>query len=159
MKCPFCGSLENRVIDSRLSQGGEVTRRRRECDSCGRRYTSYERVEPFMPLVVKRDGTRQPYDRLKLMAGLRRAVVKRPVPNEKLEQLVDELERDLIDSGHREVSSTTVGDRIMVGLKRVDAVAYVRFASVYRKFDNVEEFLLELSRLREVSVAHETSRG
>jgi transcriptional repressor NrdR len=147
MKCPYCGQLENKVIDSRLSQGGEVTRRRRECDACIRRYTTYERVEQTLPTVVKRDGRRQPFDRLKIIAGLQRAVVKRPVSAEALDRLVDALERDLADMAEREVNSTVIGEKILAALKALDSVAYVRFASVYRQFDNLDEFTGELTKL------------
>src|SRR3954462_14347575 len=105
MKCPFCGQLDNKVIDSRLSQGGEVTRRRRECDSCTRRYTTYERVEEVLPLVVKKDSRREPFDRMKVIAGLRRACEKRPVSSETIERIVDNIERQLVDSGEKEVAS------------------------------------------------------
>lgn len=149
MKCPYCGVLDNKVIDSRLSQGGEATRRRRECEGCNRRYTTYERVEQVLPMVVKRDGRRQPFDRMKLLAGLRRAVVKRPVPAEALDRLVDAVERDLMESGEKEVQAAAVGEKVMEGLRDLDSVAYVRFASVYRQFKDLDEFLLELSRLRE----------
>ncbi len=148
MKCPYCGILDNKVIDSRLSQGGEATRRRRECEGCGRRYTTYERVEQVLPMVVKRDGRRQPFDRLKVLAGLRRAVVKLPVPMEALERLVDQLERDVAESGDKEVPSAAIGERVLEGLRDLDPVAYVRFASVYRQFKDVQEFVSELSRLR-----------
>lgn len=147
MKCPFCGTLENRVIDSRLSQGGEVTRRRRECESCKRRYTTYERVEQTLPLIVKKDGRREPFDRLKALGGLRRAVEKRPVPAEALDRVVDLVERDLTESGEREVPSSRIGERVMEELRSLDQVAYVRFASVYRQFEDVHAFMAELSDL------------
>src|ERR1700744_1656271 len=134
MKCPFCGHLDNKVIDSRLSQGGEVTRRRRECDHCARRYTTYERVEEVLPMVVKKDGRREPFDRMKVSAGLRRACEKRPVSSETLERIVDRIERELVDSGEKEVESTRIGERCMEALREADQVAYVRFASVYRSF-------------------------
>jgi transcriptional repressor NrdR len=147
MKCPFCGTLDNKVIDSRLSQGGEVTRRRRECEGCQRRYTTYERVEQVLPLVVKKDGRREPFDRMKILGGLHRASVKRPVSAESLERLVDDLERELVETGEKEVSSTAVGERVMDALRDLDHVAYVRFASVYRQFKDTNEFLSELSQL------------
>ncbi|MCA9581606.1 MAG: transcriptional repressor NrdR [Myxococcales bacterium] len=140
MKCPFCGVLDNRVIDSRLSQGGEVTRRRRECEKCARRYTTYERVEQVLPLIIKRDGRRQPFDRAKVMAGLQRAVIKRPVSGESLDRLVDMVETRLADLGEREVHAAIIGERILEGLKVLDPVAFVRFASVYREFDDLDEF-------------------
>lgn len=141
MKCPYCGNLENRVIDSRLSQAGEVTRRRRECEYCAKRYTTYERIERALPMVLKRDAQRQPFDRVKLLAGLRRAAVKRPISAEELEQLVDEIEKELIEIGEREVDSSVIGEKILARLKDIDSVAYVRFASVYRHFEDVDEFL------------------
>jgi transcriptional repressor NrdR len=147
MKCPFCGTLDNHVIDSRLSQGGEVTRRRRECDACKRRYTTYERVEQVLPLVVKKDGRREPFDRMKILAGLRRACEKRPVSSEALEALVDQIERELVEAGDKECPSSQIGERIMDRLKSVDPVAYVRFASVYRSFKDIHEFMTELSEL------------
>lgn len=147
MKCPFCGSLENRVIDSRLSQGGEVTRRRRTCEACDRRYTTYERVEQALPLVVKKDGRREPFDRMKILAGLRSACEKRPVSVEALEGLVDRVERDVVESSDKEVDSSLVGERVMAALRDLDQVAYVRFASVYRSFRDIHEFMAELNQL------------
>ncbi len=147
MKCPFCGTLDNKVIDSRLSQGGEVTRRRRECEKCERRYTTYERVEQVLPFVVKKDGRREPFDRIKLLAGVRRACEKRPVSQESLELLLDQIERDLVETGEKEVVSTIVGEKVMAALRALDAVAYVRFASVYRSFDDVSEFAAEIGKL------------
>jgi transcriptional repressor NrdR len=147
MRCPFCSKLDNKVIDSRLSQAGEVVRRRRECEGCGRRYTTYERIEQTLPLVVKKDGRRQPYDRVKLLAGLRRACVKRPVSAETLERLLNRLERQLVDIGDPEVSSALLGSKVLGALRDTDPVAYVRFASVYREFQNAEEFMDELRTL------------
>lgn len=147
MKCPFCGHLDNKVIDSRLSQGGEVTRRRRECDHCTRRYTTYERVEETLPLVVKKDGRREPFDRMKVIGGLRRACEKRPVSSETIERTVDRIERELVDSGEKEVVSSMIGERCMEALRDTDPVAYVRFASVYRSFKDIHEFMNALSNL------------
>jgi transcriptional repressor NrdR len=147
MKCPFCGQLENKVIDSRLSQGGEVTRRRRECDGCARRYTTYERVEEVLPLLVKKDGRREPFDRMKVVGGLRRACEKRPVSSETLDRIVDRIERELVDSGEKEVAASLVGERCMEALRDTDPVAYVRFASVYRSFKDIHEFMNALSTL------------
>ena len=138
MRCPFCSKLDNKVIDSRLSQAGEVVRRRRECEGCARRYTTYERIEQTLPLVVKKDGRRQPYDRVKLLAGLRRACVKRPVSAETLERLLNRLERQLVDIGDPEVSSALLGSKVLGALRDTDPVAYVRFASVYRDFQNAQ---------------------
>jgi transcriptional repressor NrdR len=147
MKCPFCGSVDNKVIDSRLSQADEVTRRRRECERCARRFTTYERIELVLPMVVKKDGRREPFDRLKVLAGLRRACEKRPVPSERLEQLVDKIERDCVESGDKEIEASRIGEEVMRGLKELDQVAYVRFASVYRSFKDIHEFMSELSQL------------
>ncbi len=149
MRCPFCSTLDNRVIDSRLSQAGEVTRRRRECEGCKRRYTTYERVEQAVPMVVKKDGRRQPFDRSKLLRGLQRACVKRPVAPDALERLLDEIERGLVETGEPEVASAEVGRRVLASLRALDQVAYVRFASVYRDFQDAHEFMNELSELLE----------
>jgi transcriptional repressor NrdR len=148
MRCPFCGTLENKVIDSRLAYAGEATRRRRECEGCARRYTTYERVEQSLPMISKKDGRRQPFDRGKLLAGLRRACVKRPVTPDALERLLDEIERALTERGEPEVPSSEIGRHVLSALRDLDPVAYVRFASVYRDFKNVEEFLDELTQLR-----------
>jgi transcriptional repressor NrdR len=159
MKCPFCATLENKVIDSRLSAGGEVTRRRRECESCGRRYTTYERVEQVLPLVVKKDDRREAFDRMKVLAGLRRACEKRPVSSEQLERLVDGIERDLVETGEKEVHSAVIGERVMASLKDLDQVAYVRFASVYREFKDIHEFMDALSTLLKTPGGGTTSPG
>lgn len=147
MKCPFCGSVENKVIDSRLSQGDEVTRRRRECEACARRFTTYERVELLLPMVVKKDGRRESYDRLKVMAGLRRACEKRPVSTDQLESLLNRMERDLVEAGDKEIDAAKIGEFVMRELRDLDQVAYVRFASVYRSFKDIHEFMAELSHL------------
>jgi transcriptional repressor NrdR len=147
MRCPFCGTLDNKVIDSRLSHGGETTRRRRECNGCQRRYTTYEKVELSLPMVLKKDGRRQPFDRAKLMAGLRRACVKRPVTQDALDRLLDDLERQLSERGEGEVTSDEIGAQVLRALRETDQVAYVRFASVYRDFKDVHEFMAELSGL------------
>jgi transcriptional repressor NrdR len=147
MKCPFCGGLDNKVTDSRLSQGDEVIRRRRECEGCGRRFTTYERIELVLPMVVKKDGRRESFDRLKVLAGLRRACEKRPVGTEALDALVDQIERALVESGDKEVVSAAIGEQVMQRLREVDQVAYVRFASVYRSFKDIHEFMSELSQL------------
>lgn len=147
MKCPFCADLENKVIDSRLSKEGQVIRRRRECLACGRRFTTYERVEETMPLVVKKDGRREAFDRLKILSGIKLACQKRPVSSEAMEHVVDEVERRLQELGEREVSSSLIGEQVMRGLQRLDDVAYVRFASVYRSFKDIGEFMNELKDL------------
>jgi transcriptional repressor NrdR len=147
MKCPSCGQLDNKVIDSRLSEGGEATRRRRECVACGRRYTTYERLEEALPLIVKKDGRRESFDRRKLIQGLERACQKRPVSAQAREEVADAIERDLRESGEREIGSSEIGEKVMAHLRELDQVAYVRFASVYRQFDDIGEFLDELQRL------------
>jgi transcriptional repressor NrdR len=147
MKCPFCGSENDKVIDSRISQGGDVTRRRRECESCERRYTTYERVEQVLPMVVKKDQRREPFNREKVLAGLRRACEKRPIEWEKVDALVNRIERELAGSGDKEVDSSRIGEQVMAGLRELDQVAYVRFASVYRSFKDIHEFMAELREL------------
>jgi len=144
MKCPYCGHLENRVVDSRLNREYTITRRRRMCDACGRRFTTYERLEVTMPMMVKKDGRREAWDRHKVVEGLKKACEKRPVSMERIDEFVDTLERELQDMGEREVPVRLVGERVMDGLRRLDGVAYVRFASVYRQFKDLNEFMDEL---------------
>lgn len=139
--------MESKVTDSRVATAGEVIRRRRECESCGRRFTTYERVEEVLPLVVKKDGRREVFDRQKVLGGLRRACDKRAVPLATLEHIVDAIERELIESGDKEVSSEQVGERVMKNLREVDPVAYVRFASVYRQFKDIDELRSEIELL------------
>src|SRR5881296_3503815 len=140
MRCPFCHDLENRVVDSRLGKEGDAIRRRRHCEHCGRRFTTYERVEESLPMVVKKDGRREPFERAKIVNGLKRACEKRPVS-------ADTIEDQLQESGEREVTSGTIGEAVMRELHAVDGVAYVRFASVYRSFRDVHEFMRELEDL------------
>ncbi len=147
MKCPFCRDLENKVIDSRLSKDGDIIRRRRECLRCQRRFTTYERVEEMLPMIVKKDGRREVYERLKVIAGLKKACEKRPVSMEMIEQTADRIERMLQERGEKEVSSSVIGEAIMRALYDLDKVAYVRFASVYRSFEDVNEFMRELKDL------------
>src|SRR5512140_1062619 len=147
MRCPSCKDPENKVIDSRESHEGAVIRRRRECLACKRRFTTYERVEELMPLIVKKDGRREGFDRDKLLAGLKKACEKRAVGVDELEALVDEVEKKLQELGEKEVNSSVVGEAVMERLQRLDEVAYVRFASVYRSFRDVGEFLNELKEL------------
>ncbi|MEZ4599101.1 MAG: transcriptional regulator NrdR [Syntrophotaleaceae bacterium] len=144
MKCPFCNFGDTKVIDSRLGKEGNNIRRRRECIQCERRFTTYERVEEILPLVVKKDGRRQPFDRLKVIAGIQRACEKRPVSISTIEKIVDQLERQLQESGEREVESSRIGKAVMDALHDTDEVAYVRFASVYRQFKDINEFMAEL---------------
>ncbi len=147
MKCPFCGDLDNRVIDSRLSKDGAVIRRRRECLECGRRFTTYERVEEVMPLVIKKDGRREPFDRMKILLGLKKACEKRPISITTLEKVVDKIEHKLLESGEKEIASTVVGEEVMRELYHLDHIAYVRFASVYRSFKDINQFMDELKEL------------
>jgi transcriptional repressor NrdR len=147
MKCPFCGSSDDRVVDSRESREGEVIRRRRECVSCSRRFTSYETIEEIPYMVVKNDGRREPFDRKKLRAGLVKACEKRPVAAARLDTIVDEIEMRLHETEEREMPTSYIGALVMERLRELDKVAYVRFASVYRKFEDVDEFLHELKSL------------
>lgn len=153
MKCPFCSHLESRVIDSRLSREGDVTRRRRECEECERRFTTYERVEEILPLVVKKDGRRETYDRLKIITGLKKACEKRPISIETIEEIADHIERTLQGRGEKEIPGAIIGEEVMRHLYDLDKVAYVRFSSVYRSFQDIDEFMSELRDLiRERSV-------
>ena len=147
MQCPYCREMDSRVVDSRLAAGGTVTWRRRECDGCKRRFTTYERVEHTLPTVVKKDGEREPFDREKVLRSLRIACNKRPVSADALEEHAEALERELAESGEKEVPSLVIGERVMERLKSLDDVAYVRFASVYRSFRDIDEFMVEMSKL------------
>jgi transcriptional repressor NrdR len=147
VKCPFCGHPKDKVVDSRESGAGDAIRRRRECLDCGRRFTSYERIEEIPFLVVKKDGRREAFDRQKLLAGLHRACEKRPVSAKSLAAIVDEVDQMVQDSPDREVDAGAIGEMVMERLKELDKVAYVRFASVYRQFEDVEEFMAELRGL------------
>lgn len=147
MKCPFCHDPENRVIDSRLTEDGGVIRRRRECSGCTRRFTTYERIEEMLPMVVKKDGRREVYDRRKIEAGMRKACEKRPVSITTIAEAIHGIERGLQERGEKEVASSVIGEAVMQALDRLDPVAYVRFASVYRSFKDVGEFMRELEDL------------
>ncbi|HVB34285.1 MAG TPA: transcriptional regulator NrdR [Patescibacteria group bacterium] len=147
MRCPFCSSREDRVIDSRESGGGELIRRRRQCHRCHRRFTTYERIDEIPYMVVKKDGRREKFDRQKVLQGLLKACEKRPVPTAKLEALVDQVEHFVLESPNRERSTNEIGGVLMSHLKKLDKVAYVRFASVYLDFKDVREFLGELKGL------------
>ncbi len=148
MRCPFCGAEDTRVIDSRPAGEGAQVRRRRECTECGERFTTYERVELVLPRVVKRDGKREPFDEDKLRAGMLRALEKRPVATEQVEAAVERVKRRLRETGEREVSSRDIGEWVMEELRGLDQVAYVRFASVYRSFQDVNAFREEIERLQ-----------
>lgn len=149
MKCPFCGQDDDRVIDSRVVRDGYEVRRRRLCNRCGRRFTTYERVAQELPYVIKRDGRREPFSREKVLSGLRKACEKRPISIDLLERIVDRIEAWVQEQGKREVSSVEIGERVMEELKRLDEVAYVRFASVYRQFKDINQFMDELRGLLE----------
>ena len=144
MKCPYCSKLENKVIDSRLSKDGRTIRRRRECLECSRRFTTYERLEEILPMVVKKDGRREPFNRDKIITGIQMACQKRPVSITKIEDFVDSLEVYFQELGKKEVESKEVGEKVISSLKDWDEVAYVRFASVYRQFKDINEFMNEL---------------
>ena len=147
MRCPFCAHGEDKVVDSRATAGGETIRRRRECLGCQRRYTTYERIEEVFPRIIKRDGSRQEYDRQKAVAGIKLACSKRPIAIEHIDAVVDRVEQRLMEVGAREVSSDWIGMAITRELRELDPVAYIRFASVYRAFSDIEEFLNELKGL------------
>ncbi len=147
MKCPICGKNKNKVIDSRLSKDGNVIRRRRECLACEKRFTTYERVEEMMPAVVKKDGRRETFDRHKILVGLQKACEKRPISANTLEKIVDRIEKNVQDAAEKEIQGAKVGEEIMAELRRLDEVAYVRFASVYREFKDKNQFLEELKVL------------
>lgn len=149
MKCPFCTHLEDKVVDSRESKEGEVIRRRRECLGCGKRFTSYERIDQIPHMVVKKDGRRERFDREKVLAGLLRACEKRPVPMKTLEEVVDRAEAMVHESPDREVSAGAIGEFLMERLRALDKVAFIRFASVYREFKDVDQFMATLKGLLE----------
>jgi len=149
MKCPFCAHLESKVVDSRPAEEGASIRRRRECLVCHKRFTTYEMMESLPLVVIKKDGSRQSFDRNKVLSGLIRACEKRPVPYPALEEMVNEIEQVLQNKMEREVSSTEIGELVMERLKKADEVAYVRFASVYRQFKDINTFMAELTKLLE----------
>ena len=147
MKCPFCGNTENKVIDSRISKDGSAIRRRRECSACGKRFTTYEFVEEVLPMVVKKDGRRELFDRTKIRNGIQKACEKRPISTDAIDNIVENIERDCQEFQGQEIPSSIVGEKIMKELQKLDAVAYVRFASVYRSFRDIGDFMDELKDL------------
>jgi transcriptional repressor NrdR len=147
MKCPFCGQLDNKVIDSRLSRDAMAVRRRRECLVCDRRFTTYERIEEHIPMLIKKDGRREPYSRVKLTRGITMATQKRPVPMAEIEHFIDQLERQLQETGYNEVRTSELGEKVSDFLRTTDDVAYVRFTSVYRQFKSLEDFDREIRQL------------
>ena len=149
MRCMYCGHIDSKVVDSRSTDDGTAIRRRRECLNCGKRFTTYEKVETIPLSVIKKDQTREQYDRTKIQDGILRACYKRPIPIEKIEMTMDSIEGDIFDSADREIPSTRIGEIVMEHLKDLDAVAYVRFASVYREFKDVSTFMDELKKFME----------
>jgi transcriptional repressor NrdR len=147
VKCPFCDELEDKVVDSRMAKEGELIRRRRECLRCKRRYTTYERVEEILPVVVKKDGRRETFDRSKILSGLKKACEKRPISTATIETVADRIEKRIQEMGETEIESRVVGEELMKELHQLDQVAYVRFASVYREFKDIDQFMDELRTL------------
>ena len=156
MKCPSCGSTGTKVIDSRLTKDGNAIRRRRQCETCERRFTTYERLEEVFPLLVKKDGRREPFDRNKVLVGIQKALEKRPVSADVQEAMVDRIGRYILELGEKEVPSEVIGERVMAELRDVDHVAYVRFASVYRSFKDLDDFMVQL---KELLVDHSQADG
>jgi transcriptional repressor NrdR len=147
VKCPFCDEIEDKVVDSRMAKEGEVIRRRRECLACKRRYTTYERIEESLPMVVKKDGRREPFDRNKILSGIKKACEKRPISIATVEAVTDKIEKAIQEMGETEVQSRSIGEEVMKALHELDQVAYVRFASVYREFKDIDQFMDELKSL------------
>ena len=147
MKCPACANMENKVIDSRMNKEGDIIRRRRECLSCKERFTTYERLEKSLPFIVKKDGRREEFNREKILNGVKKACQKRPISIEKIEALVDRVEQYFVDQGEKEISAVAVGEKVVKEIYHLDDVAYVRFASVYRSFKDVNEFMVELKEV------------
>jgi len=158
MKCPFCAHLDNKVIDSRLNKEGTSIRRRRECLSCERRFTTYERVEEVQPLVIKKDGRREFFDREKIRNGMLKATQKRPVSVEAIDDFIDSMERHFQEANKKEIPADEIGEMVMAKLHQLDEVAYVRFASVYRQFKDLEDFVRELKDLLESRKGHEVGK-
>jgi transcriptional repressor NrdR len=147
MRCPFCSATEDKVVDTRPSDDEQIIRRRRECIACGKRFTTYERVDEALPMVVKKDARREPYDRTKLVAGLHKACEKRPVSAARIEEVADEIERSLRETAEKEIPSSKIGDAVLSRLRDIDDVAYLRFASVYLPFKDAGEIMHEVQRL------------
>ncbi len=163
MKCPACGHVDDRVIDSRLGKDSAVIRRRRECLRCKKRFTTYERIEESLPYLIKKDGRREAFDRRKIVEGMRRACEKRPISMDEIEAVVDTIEQELMERPEKEIMVSFIGERVMEELRKMDEVAYVRFASVYRSFKDISEFIREIEELSELKgtdeqrVSHMTS--
>lgn len=159
MKCPSCGAIDDRVIDSRLGKDNTVIRRRRQCLGCNKRFTTYERIEEILPYVIKKDGRRENFDRRKIVEGMRRACEKRPVSVDRIEAVADAIEQELMERAEKEIRVSYIGERVMEELRHMDDVAYVRFASVYRSFRDIEEFMNEIKELYELKEAREQERA
>jgi len=159
MKCPVCGEIEDKVIDSRLAKDNTAIRRRRQCLNCLKRFTTYERIEEIVPFVIKKDGRREAFDRRKIVEGMLRACEKRPISVEQIESVADSIEQDLMERSEKEIHVSYVGERVMQALKKMDEVAYVRFASVYRSFRDIEEFVNEIKELYELKESKEQQTG
>lgn len=159
MKCPSCGAIDDRVIDSRLGKDNTVIRRRRQCLACNKRFTTYERIEEILPYVIKKDGRRENFDRRKIVEGMRRACEKRPVSVDRIEAVADAIEQELMERAEKEIRVSYIGERVMEELRHMDDVAYVRFASVYRSFRDIEEFMNEIKELYELKEAREQERA
>jgi transcriptional repressor NrdR len=155
MKCPVCGEIEDKVIDSRLAKDNTAIRRRRQCLNCFKRFTTYERIEDITPFVIKKDGRREPFDRRKIVEGILRACEKRPISIEQIEAVADTIEQDLMERSEKEIHVSYIGERVMQALKKLDEVAYVRFASVYRSFRDIDEFINEIKELYELKESKE----
>jgi len=159
MKCPVCGEIEDKVIDSRLAKDNTAIRRRRQCLNCLKRFTTYERIEEIVPFVIKKDGRREAFDRRKIVEGMLRACEKRPISVEQIESVADSIEQDLMERSEKEIHVSYVGERVMQALKKMDEGAYVRFASVYRSFRDIEEFVYEIKELYELKESKEQQTG
>jgi transcriptional repressor NrdR len=159
MKCPACGAIDDRVIDSRMAKDNSVIRRRRQCLACKKRFTTYERIEEILPYVIKKDGRREAFDRRKIIEGMRRACEKRPISIERIETVADAIEQELMERPEKEISVTFIGERVMEALEEMDDIAYVRFASVYRSFRDIDEFIHEIRELSDLKEAREQRRS
>jgi transcriptional repressor NrdR len=159
MKCPACGAIDDRVIDSRMAKDNSVIRRRRQCLACKKRFTTYERIEEILPYVIKKDGRREAFDRRKIVEGMRRACEKRPISIERIETVADAIEQELMERPEKEISVSFIGERVMAALEEMDDIAYVRFASVYRSFRDIEEFIQEIRELSDLKEAREQRRS
>jgi transcriptional repressor NrdR len=159
MKCPACGAIDDKVIDSRLGKDNSVIRRRRQCLNCQKRFTTYERIEEILPYVIKKDGRREPFDRRKIVEGMRRACEKRPISIDRIESVADAMEQELMERPEKEISVQYIGERVMTELQKMDDIAYVLFASVYRSFRDIEEFVREIKELYELKEAREQRRA